>query len=228
MKALTRFVTVFACSAALFAPQSLADDKKPVADAAKAAGDAAKAAMPGGAPDMKAMMEACAKMSELNDNHKLLQSMVGDWEYTCKMQMDPSAPAQESKGTAKHINMMEGRYVHSEHHGMMQMPDANGKMVDKPFHGAGVTGYDNAKQKFVNVWMDNFSTGFFHTTGTYDAATKTFTYMGDMDDPMSPGSMVKVRYTIKMTDNDHHTFTWYETRGGQEMQTMTMSYTRKK
>ncbi|MDX2200936.1 MAG: DUF1579 domain-containing protein [Phycisphaerae bacterium] len=226
MKALKRIATLFACSAMFLAPQTLADDKKPAA----AATDAAKAAAAHAMPDEKAMAEAMEKMAKLGPNHELLKGMIGDWDYTMSWWMDPSQPAQTSKGTAKHVSMMEGRYVHSDHQGTMAMPDpANpGKSVDKPFHGAGVTGYDNMKQKFVSVWMDNMSTGMFMTEGTYDAAAKTFTYHGDMDDPMMSGSKVHVRYTIKMTDNDHHDFTWYETRGGQEMKTMEIKYARKK
>ena len=31
-----------------------------------------------------------------------------------------------------------------------------------------------------------------------------------------------------MTDKNHHTFEWYENRGGQEMKTLEIDYTRKK
>ena len=47
---------------------------------------------------MKQMME----MSKLNENHKLLADMNGNWNYAIKMWMnpDPNAKPQESKGTA--------------------------------------------------------------------------------------------------------------------------------
>ena len=45
-----------------------------------------------------------------------------------------------------------------------------------PFEGMGIVGYDNLLKKFVSVWIDNMGTGLMPGTGTYDAATKTYTY----------------------------------------------------
>jgi len=45
---------------------------------------------------------------------------------------------------------------------------------------------------------------------------------------MIPGMKQKVREVIKIVDNSHHTFEWYEDRGGQEAKTMEINYTRKK
>jgi Protein of unknown function (DUF1579) len=36
----------------------------------------------------------------------------------------------------------------------------------------------------------------------------------------------QIREVIKVTDKDHHTFEWYENRGGQEVKTMEIAYTR--
>ena len=48
------------------------------------------------------MMKQMMEMSKLNENHKLLSSLDGNWNYTIKMWMnpDPNAEPQESKGTA--------------------------------------------------------------------------------------------------------------------------------
>ena len=43
-----------------------------------------------------------------------------------------------------------------------------------------------------------------------------------------PGMKQKVREMIKIVDKDHHTFEWYEDRGGQQAKTMEINYTRKK
>jgi hypothetical protein len=39
---------------------------------------------------------------------------------------------------------------------------------------------------------------------------------------------LKVRETVKVEDKDHHIFDWYEDRGGQQVKTMEIKYTRKK
>jgi len=38
------------------------------------------------------------------------------------------------------------------------------------------TGYDNIKEKIHCSWIDNMGTGIQFSEGTYDPATKTFTY----------------------------------------------------
>ena len=41
-----------------------------------------------------------------------------------------------------------------------------------------------------------------------------------------PGMHQKIRETLKLTDKDHMTMEWYEDRGGKEVKTMEINYTR--
>ena len=179
-----------------------------------------------GQPNPQEMMKQMMEMSKLNDNHKLLASMDGNWTYAIKMWMnpDPNAAPQQSKGTATRKSIMDGRFVVMDVTGKMQMPGENGKMKDMQFKGMGVEGYDNAKQKFVASWIDNMGTGIQFSDGTYDPASKTLTYTSEME--MMPGMKTPVREVIKLTDKDHMMLEWYETHGGQEKKTMEIAYTR--
>jgi Protein of unknown function (DUF1579) len=179
------------------------------------------------APDMQKMMEQMAEMSKLNENHKLLSSLDGDWDYAIKFWMspDPNAKPQESKGTAVRKSIMGGRYVTMDVSGKMQMPDQAGKMKDVMFKGMGIEGYDNVKKKFVASWIDNMGTGIEFSEGTYDPATKTCTYSMEME-PM-PGMKTQVREVVKVPDNKHMMLEWYETQGGTEKKTMEINYTKK-
>ncbi len=186
-----------------------------------------KSGAPTGMPsadDMKMMME----MAKLNDNHKLLAAMDGNWEYVIKMWMDgdTSKKPQESKGTAVRKSIMDGRFFTMDVSGKMQMPGPDGKMKDVDFHGMGLEAYDNAKKKFVGSWVDNMGTGIMNSEGDFDAATKTFTYTGSYT--MAPGMEQKIKEVLKLNDKDHMTFEWYEDRGGKETKTMQIDYTRKK
>ena len=171
---------------------------------------------------MKQMMV----MAKLNENHKLLASLAGSWNYTIKFWMnpDPNAPPQESKGTATRKGIMGGRYCVMDVTGKMKMPGADGKMQDMQFKGMGLEGYDNVKQKFVASWIDNMGTGIQFSEGTYDPATKTLTYTSEIE--MMPGMKTPVREALKVTDKDHMMLEWYENRGGQEKKTMEINYTR--
>ena len=189
-----------------------------------AAGDAAANRQPNDAEMMKQMME----LSKLNDNHKLLASLDGTWSFINKMWMngDPTSKAEESKGTAVRKSMMDGRYFSMDVTGKMMVPGPDGKMKEMTFRGHGMDAYDNAKKKFVGTWIDNMGTGVMMSEGDYDPATKTFTYNSEME--MMPGMKQKVREVLKLTDNNHMTFEWYEDRGGKEAKTMEIEYTRKK
>jgi Protein of unknown function (DUF1579) len=176
-----------------------------------------------GAADMQKMME----MSKLNENHKLLSSLDGNWDYAIKFWMnpDPKAPPQESTGTATRKTIMDGRYVTMDVSGNMKMPDETGNMKDVEFKGMGLEGYDNVKKKFVASWIDNMGTGIEFSEGKYDPATKTFTYSMEME-PM-PGMKTKVREVIKIVDDSHMMLEWYETQHGKEKKTMEINYTKK-
>ena len=175
------------------------------------------ATAPVGQPNPQEMMKQMMEMSKLNENHKLLADMNGNWNYAIKMWMspDPNAKPQESKGTANRKSVMGGRYV---------VMDVTGKMQDMQFKGMGVEGYDNVKQKFVSSWIDNMGTGIQFSDGTYDPATKTLTYTSEME--MMPGMKTPVREVLKLTDKDHMLLEWYENHGGQEKKTMEIAYTR--
>ncbi|MGZ5020837.1 MAG: DUF1579 domain-containing protein, partial [Chthoniobacterales bacterium] len=205
-------------AAALLASPTIAQTQT-----ASPATGASSAGMPS-ADDMKMMME----MAKPNENHKLLASMDGSWDYTVKMWMDgdTSKKPQESKGTAVHTSIMDGRFCTQEVTGKMEMPGPDGKMKSMDFHGMGLEAYDNAKKKFVGSWIDNMGTGIMNSEGDYDAPSKTFTYTGEYQ--MAPGMNQKIKEVLKMTDKDHMTFEWYEDRGGKETKTMQIDYTRKK
>ena len=175
---------------------------------------------------MQKMMAQMIELSKTGENHKLLGEMVGSWTYTVKMWMDPTGKPQESKGTATRRAIMDGRFFITDHQGKFQMPGPDGKMTDMDFKGMAIEGYDNVKKKFVGAWIDNMGTMILNSAGTYDAASKTFTYNAECE--MMPGTNVKIREMIKVVDKDHHTFEWYEDRGQGEAKTMEISYTRKK
>ena len=182
---------------------------------------ATTAASPNEAEMMKQMME----LAKLNDNHKLLADLAGSWGTSVKM-MEPGKEPTLSKGSVTYKSIMNGRYVIGDHTGSMKMPGADGKMKDFTFKGMSTDAYGNVKQKLVSSWMDNMGTGILMFEGTYDPATKTFTYTGEME--VVPGMKTPVRSVVKVTDKNHRTFEWYENRGGQEMKTLEIDYTRKK
>ena len=214
----------------LFAQTSEAktDQAAPAQSSTTAAqADATKSAAPSG-EDMQKMMAEMMELAKLGENHKLLADLAGTWNFTVKMWMngDPTSKADESKGVATRKAVMDGRYYVMDVTGKMQMPGPDGKMKEMTFKGMGLEGYDNVKKKFVGTWCDNMGTGIMMSEGDYDPASKTFTYHSEFE--AMPGMKQKVREVVKITDKDHHIFEWYEDRGGSEVKTMEIAYSRKK
>jgi hypothetical protein len=184
------------------------------------------AAAPSGQPNPQEMMKQMMELSKLNENHKLLSGLDGNWNYTIKFWMnpDPNAKPEESKGTAVRKSMMDGRYCVMDVTGKMEMPGADGKKKEMTFKGHAIEGYDNVKKKFVSSWIDNMGTGIQASEGTYDPATKAFTYTSEME-PV-PGMKSQVREVVTVPDNSHMMLEWYESQGGPEKKTMEINYTR--
>src|SRR5256884_4886754 len=184
-------------------------------------------AQPGtGQPNAADMMKQMMELSKLNENHKLLSSLDGNWNYTIKFWMnpDPNAKPEESKGTAVRKSIMDGRFSIMDVTGKMEMPGPDGKKKEMTFKGHGIEGYDNVKKKFVGSWIDNMGTGIMFSEGDYDPTTKTFTYTSEFE--AIPGMKQQIREVMKIVDNNHMAFEWYENQGGQEKKTMEINYTR--
>lgn len=187
--------------------------KQEVQKAVEGAKDAAKAAK----PDEEAMMKAWAEASTPGEMHKALAQRVGTWDMKYEM-MDPMDPAKTitSTGTVTTKAIFGGRFVQSE---------AKGEMMGMPFEGMEITGYNNTSKQFETVWLDSMGTMIVHSTGTHDAATKTTTMTGTMDDPMT-GKKMPMRYVITDKTPDLFTFDMYTSAEGQEVKMMTITYTR--
>ena len=59
---------------------------------------------------------------------------------------------------------MNGRFV---------QPEFTGEFMGKPFRGVSLTGYDNTKQKYNSVWIDDMHTSMFTSEGKAKTATKS-------------------------------------------------------
>jgi len=116
----TVFIKAIALAVSSFAQSSPAPGGK-VANTGEVAVPANPAT---GQPNPADMMKQMMELSKLNENHKLLASLDGNWDYTIKFWMnpDPNAKPQESKGTASRKSVMGGRYVMMDVSGNMQMP----------------------------------------------------------------------------------------------------------
>lgn len=100
---------------------------------------------------------------------KGLAGMVGTWNYTMKMKMDPSSDQfQEMKMTCKMAYILDGAALTQEHESVDLM---NGMK----FKGIGIQTYDRELKQWQMTWTDNMSgrTGIYTGQITGDSAVFT-------------------------------------------------------
>ena len=181
------------------------------------AGDESKE-KPASQHDHDAMMEKFKEFSTPNENHKVLDPLVGDWDYSIKWWMSPDAAPEESKGTSSIKWIMGGRFIEQS---------VEGTSMGQPFEGMGIMGYDNEKKQYQSIWIDNMGTGVMTGSGSYDPTTKTLTDQGTFSCPAEGEK--SYRGVLKMIDNDNFTYEWYMPGpDGKEFRAMEIVYTRKK
>lgn len=148
--------------------------------------------------------------------HEQLAKSTGQWKTVSKFWMMPGSEPTISEGTAVFEMIMGGRYQVSSHSGMvwgMQM------------EGMNIVGYDNAKQEFISVWIDNMGTGIMTASGQFDQNTNTVHLKGSMVDPLTKQEM-QIRMTVKFESDDKHVFEMLTDYEGQEFKMMETVYTR--
>ena len=150
--------------------------------------------------------------------HKALEPLIGEWNAEVKSWMAPDAPPTVSKGTSKAEWAMEGRFVREEF---------QGEVMGKPFHGMSLSGYDNIKQKYNSLWVDDMSTAIFTSEGTSENDSKVITFNSKMDCPMTGEKDMPVKQVIRILNSDKHVFEMHDPRKGEKSKTMEITYTRK-
>ncbi len=186
-----------------------------------AGGAGATNAQPEMEMDPDQMMAMMVEWSRPAKQHEYLKSLVGTWDCETKFWMGGDEPIV-GRGVSKSELVLGGRFV-TQH---FTMPE----FMDMPFEGMGAIGYDKVKGKFINVWMDNFSTGFTIMEGEWDEANRTMTWDGMAIYPAGPGQTVEVpmRHVIKHLSSDKILMEFWEPdpATGKMMKTGEITYTR--
>ena len=175
------------------------------------------------APMSEEQKEVQARMQEYstpNANHELLKSLAGSWKANVKFWMDPKGEPQESDGTSTSQMVLDGHFLEQTY---------KGSMMGKPFEGRGIYGYDNLRQEFTGLWLDNMATGIMVSAAKYDAATKTLTEEGAMSCPITNEAHRWYKAVTTIVDADNYTYESYmKDPEGKEFKGMIITYTRAK
>jgi Protein of unknown function (DUF1579) len=168
-------------------------------------------------PEQKAEMEAYMKAGTPGAPHKALAATAGNYDLKIRSWQDANAPAMEDTGTATRAMILDGRVL---------AESVSSKMMDQPWNGHGMSGYDNVTQKYWSTWNDSMSTGLMVSEGTCDAK-QACTYTGSWTHPVTK-KLTKSRMATRWTSPTTQIFEMYgPDRSGKEMKMLEITYTKK-
>lgn len=146
-----------------------------------------------------------------------LASLAGQWQVEQSLWTEPGAAPVRDHGEATLEMVLDG------HHLEQRLRIAS----QAPFQGLGHIGYDEADGHYYASWMDTNSGGLLLLHGEADVSGSTYVFRGDMAQAGKPGLRIGVREVLHVTDRDHFTIEYYETRDGREARMVALDYRRK-
>jgi hypothetical protein len=172
-----------------------------------------------GGAEQAEMMKKWQEYATPSAGHKPLESLVGEWNVEARYWMGGQGDSpMSSKGTAKVRWILGNRYLQEEF---------SGEMMQMPFQGMGITGYDNFKKKYVSTWIDSMGTGLFTSEGTADEGGKVLTFTGKMDEPATGEKDKPAKYIVRILGPDKHEFEMHDLTLGEKSKVFEMTYTKK-
>ena len=151
--------------------------------------------------------------------HSHLAKLAGEWNVEGKYRMDAGMDWMPFGGTAKREMIFDGRHL---------VETFDSEFMGMPYHGRGVTGYDNLREEYTMIWYDSSSTGTMVSTGTANEDGTEITTLGEVSDAMTGDTHRWVKMTHKIHGPDKTSFeSWAKTEAGEEWLSMELVYTRK-
>jgi hypothetical protein len=143
-----------------------------------------------------------------------LAALAGQWSVRQSLWLDPGSAPVVDHGTATWTMVLGGRHLRQ-----------NLRIASRqPFEGLGYIGYDDAVGRYDSSWMDTNFTGMIVAHGDYDAASRSYTFVGAMTG--KDGQPVPMREVMHVDDHDHFVCRYYEIRHGREALVVSLEYTR--
>jgi hypothetical protein len=153
-----------------------------------------------------------------DQEHARLAAMAGRWDVKQSLWEKPGEAPHIDHGTAVFSLVLDNRHLRQDLH-----IDSPGK----PFDGLGYVGYDNAAGEYYSTWMDVNFPGLILAKGSFDPAHSVYTFKGDMAEASKVGARIPLREMLRVIDNNHFIYEYYEDHGAGEVLTVRLEYTRK-
>lgn len=173
----------------------------------------------GRAVEASAMDDMSMKATKPGPMHRRLAPLVGKWHMQVKYRMAPDGEWMESTADATREWMYDGRFLAEKVHGEMPMG---------PFEGMALMGYDNVREQYVSVWIDNTSTGIHVGTGAALDRENVIETEGMTSNSMTGEKEQWFRDRVEIKSNDENLYqSFHKGPDGREYMAMEIVCTRK-
>jgi len=105
--------------------------------------------------------------------HDILDRLAGEWSHRVTVWESPGAEPEVFDMTADYRWILGGRFLVGSY---------SGYVAGEYFETRDMLGYDNFRQQFNSVWIDNKTTAFTHASGHYDRSQDALILEGTQDD----------------------------------------------
>jgi hypothetical protein len=101
--------------------------------------------------------------------HRALHAFAGEWKVEVECYTEHNSRPQVSHGWATGRRILNGHFVEEDFHG---------EIFGQPVTGRWLIGYDNSRQKFTGLWLDDAGTALTLTEGRGDGLNQVITLEG--------------------------------------------------
>jgi Protein of unknown function (DUF1579) len=148
--------------------------------------------------------------------HKWLAGLAGKWDVTVEYTLGEKR--FEGKATCEAKLILDGKFLEQHYNSILQ---------GKPYHVLQILCYDVARQKTIEIKLDNLSTTVMHNEGSASDDGKVLTNLGEHLDPRTK-KPYKLRTVYTILGPDKFTLEWFQTeQGGKEAKVVSMTHERK-
>lgn len=169
-------------------------------------------------PAAAADLETLAEFTVPGEPHEVLAGTVGTWDLTIRTWRTPEGEPLESRGSAVGRWILGERFVETTY---------SGSVMDKPFEGLKIEGYDKVVREYVSTWRDNLGTYTIILRGSCDSDCSKRTLTGQFMDPVSRQQLTIKGVTTLTTEDSYLYESFIVTPAGGEFKNMELEAERR-
>jgi len=125
--------------------------------------------------------------------HDILDRLAGEWSHSATLWESPGAEPEVFTMTADYRWVLGGRFLIGQY---------SGYFGGEFFEAKDVLGYDNFRQQFNSLWIDNKTTSFTLASGHYDRHQDALILQGTQDDVERKVRDEPFKFVYRFGDDD--------------------------